>query len=114
LVIKEIAFTSHTDVLAAFFLLASIERLASKRAIPSAVLLALAVATRFFTIVFVPVLLWRQQKRTWAIFAAVLAAAYLPFALSGSSDAASMKTFAAGWEFNSFGFAVFRDWLGPV
>jgi alpha-1,6-mannosyltransferase len=39
---------------------------------------------------------------------------YVPFAVRGSSDAASMMTFASGWEFNSFAFAILRTWLGAT
>ncbi|MEO8127717.1 MAG: hypothetical protein ABJF23_20745 [Bryobacteraceae bacterium] len=112
LVIKEIAFTSHTDVLAAFLLFAGMERMTAKRFSSAAALLGLAVAARFFVILLVPAILWRQRARIWAIFAGVLLAVYLPFTLRGSSDAASMMTFASGWEFNSFVFAILGHWLG--
>ena len=112
LLVKEIAFTSHTDVLAAFLLFAGMERLAARRPGVAAGLLGLAVSARFFVILLIPALLWRQRARIWAIFTAVLLAMYLPFAVRGSSDAASVITFASGWEFNSFAFAVLREWFG--
>jgi len=112
LLIKEIAFTSHTDVLAAFLLFAGMERMAARRAGSAAGLLGLAVAARFFVILLIPALLWRQRARIWAIFTGVLLAMYLPFTLRGSADGASMVTFASGWEFNSFAFAVLAQWLG--
>lgn len=112
LLLKEIAFTSHTDVLAAFLLFAGMDRIAARRPGIAAGLLGLAVAARFFVILLIPALLWRQRARIWAIFSAVLLAMYLPFAVRGSSDAASVITFASGWEFNSFVFAVLRAWFG--
>lgn len=112
LLMKEIAFTSHTDVLAAFLLLAGMERMAARRPGTAAGLLGLAVSARFFVILLIPALLWRRRARIWAIFAAVLLAMYLPFAVRGSSDASSMITFASGWEFNSFAFAVLGAWFG--
>lgn len=75
-------------------------------------LLGLAVSARFFVILLIAALLWRQRARIWAIFTAVLLAMYLPFAVRGSSDAASVITFASGWEFNSSVFAVLREWFG--
>ncbi len=114
LLLKEIAFTSHTDVLAAFLLFAGMERLAARRPGTAAGLLGVAVAARFFVILLIPALLWRKRARVWAIFAAVLLAMYLPFLIRGSSDAASMITFASGWEFNSFVFALLSDWFGGI
>ena len=114
LLLKEIAFTSHTDVLAAFLLFAGMERMAARRHGFGAGLFGLAVAARFFVILLIPALLWRQRARIWAIFTAVLLAMYLPFAVRGSSDAASMITFASGWEFNSFAFAILGAWIGGI
>lgn len=114
LLLKEIAFTSHTDVLAAFLLFAGMERMTARRPAIAAGLFGLAVAARFFVILLIPAILWRQRARIWAIFSAVLLAMYLPFAVRGSSDAASILTFASGWEFNSFVFAVLGSWFGAI
>lgn len=113
LVIKEIAFTAHTDALAAAFVIASVLLAHRKRDMAAATALGLAVAARSFTIILVPLLLWKRW-RALAVSILVAMALYAPFVASGASGGGSMKTFATQWEFNSFVYGLLKSFIGPA
>lgn len=111
LLIKEVAFTPHTDILATFFLVLAFERANHWRGSASAAALAAAVVSRLLAGIFVPLLLWRS-RRAWLIFFAAIAASYAPFLIHGGAGAGSMSTFASQWEFNSFVFGLLKPVAG--
>ena len=136
LVVKEIAFTAHPDGVGVCLLLAAIVLVrnpvgASSRQTPTgfddrpwtaerhrrwglaAVLLGLAVATKTFALVLAPLILLGGRFRHWLIFAATLAAAYLPFVVAGGTDLVSLLTFARDWEFNSAIFGLLGTFVPP-
>jgi alpha-1,6-mannosyltransferase len=113
LVIKEIAFTAHTDALAAAFVMAGVLLAHRKRDMAAATALGLAVAARSFTIILVPLLLW-ERWRALAVSILVAAALYAPFVVTGASGGGSMKTFATQWEFNSFAYGMLKNFIGPA
>jgi hypothetical protein len=112
LVLKEIAFTGHTDVLAALFVLVGFVLLRRNNRTLAGVGLALGVAAKVVAFVPVPFLLSRKRWLNWAAFTVVLAGLYLPFAVAGRSELGGLGTFALEWEFNSFGFVLLKTALG--
>jgi alpha-1,6-mannosyltransferase len=118
LIIKEVSFTAHTEILAAFFLLAAIQKFVARNAAAGGALLALAVAAKMIAVVFAPILLLKEKRRAVAAFAAVLCLVYGPFMASGAIDARGLGIFLDRWEFNSFGFALlsglFGAWAGKL
>jgi hypothetical protein len=60
------------------------------------------------------VLLGRKRWTGWLVFAVVLTILYLPFAFGGRSELGGLGTFAAEWEFNSFGFALLKAVFGSA
>jgi alpha-1,6-mannosyltransferase len=108
LLIKEISFTAHTDILAAFFLMAGMERLRANRSLAGGLNLALAMSSRLFVAILIPLLLWRKRITAWIACSVGLIMLYLPFLVRGKSESATLGTFASSWEFNSLGFAVLK------
>ena len=106
LVIKEVAFTAHPDGIGVCLLLAAIVLVRSCYWHAAAVCLGLAVGAKIFALVLAPFVLVRASARHWALFAAVLAGLYAPFALSGGTDLESLLVFAREWEFNSAVFGL--------
>ena len=106
LVIKEVAFTAHPDGIGVCLLLAAIVLGRSYRWHAAAVCLGLAVGAKVFALVLTPFVLIGASARHWALFAAVLAGLYTPFALSGGTDLESLLVFAREWEFNSAVFGL--------
>ena len=111
LVVKEIAFTAHPDGVGVCLLLAAVLLARARRWSVAAVLLGLAVATKAFALVVAPLILVGGRVRHWLLFAATVAAAYLPFVLAGGTDLTSLGTFTRDWEFNSAVFGVLGTFL---
>ncbi len=109
LVIKEVAFTAHSDIIVAAFLLGSFCSLQRGRPKTAGGLLACAVAAKITALLFVPILLWKRRAEAGA-FVIVLCCLYVPFLVHGATEYSGLKAFAATWEFNSFGFGLLR-WL---
>ena len=106
LVVKEVAFTAHPDGIGVCLLLAAIMLAQSCRWRSAAVCLGVAAGSKIFVLILTPFVLVGASARHWAVFAAVLAGLYTPFALSGGTDLASLLVFAREWEFNSAVFGV--------
>jgi hypothetical protein len=110
LLVKEVAFTAHPDIVAIVLLLAA---LLVQRPRNVAILCAVAVATKAFAILIAVLLLLRLPKKHWLTFVGVLAGLYLPFWLQGNpADLAGLKAFATEWEFNSTLYGVIGIWAG--
>jgi len=67
LAIKEFAYSAHTDILGIFFMFAAIVARRSSRLALTAILLALAVGSKIFAIILVPLLLGIRW-RAWLVF----------------------------------------------
>ncbi len=113
LVVKEIAFTAHPDGVGVCLLLAAIVLAKDRRFWTAAALLGLAAATKTFALVLAPLVLVRARPKHWALFVGTLAAAYLPFVVTGGTDLVSLLTFARDWEFNSAVFGVLGTLMPP-
>jgi alpha-1,6-mannosyltransferase len=105
LVIKEVSFTAHPDVLAALFSVLAIWR-------RNALWLGLAVGAKVQAVVMLFWVLKRKDWRGLTLFLATVGAIYAPFLLQGRSDLTGLAAFASEWEFNSFAFAVLRVAFG--
>ena len=111
--IKEIAFTAHTDILAALLLFSAwlLRRTQNDGSAGSA--LGAAVAAKITIVFAAPLILWRARPRVWATCAATLAVIYAPFLWKGATDMDGLRAFGQQWEFNSFGFALLQAAFGP-
>ena len=111
LVIKEIAFTAHPDGAAVCLLLAAVVLARRDRLQAAAVCLALAVGSKVLAVLLAPFVLARARLVDWGVFAAVLAALYLPFVWQGGTDLATLAVFAREWEFNAALFGLLTPWM---
>jgi len=108
LVVKEVAFTAHTDGFAVCFVLAAVLLARRGRFLGAAALLGIASGARVFALLAVPFVLRKAGWRAWLVFPGVLALFYAPFLGSGGSDLFSLLVFAREWEFNALGFGLLR------
>ena len=111
LVLKEIAFTAHPDVVGALLLLAAFVCRRQRRFAVASTLAGLACCTKIFAVLALPYFLLRKDWRVWA--AAVLPAltVYLPFLIQGSTHLPVLGTFARYWEFNALGYGLMQKLL---
>lgn len=108
LVVVEVAGSGHNDSAAVFLLLAAIYLLMRGRGRLSAAGLAVAVASKYFAVLFLPAL-WKRLDRTrWLILPLGLALLFLPFYRALDSHLASVFTVGAHWRFNDSLFALFH------
>ena len=114
LVVKEIAFTAHPDGLGACLAFAAVLLRRRESFGAAGALLAIAVGAKVFALLLAPFVLARAPARTWAAFAATLAALYLPFVIQGGTDLPTLAYFAATWEFNAALYALLAPWLSPT
>jgi hypothetical protein len=107
LVIKEIAFTAHTDSLAALFSLGSVYLAQRNRTVASGFTLALAAGAKIPSLLIAPAVVARGRLRSLYGLCAGLILLYSPF-WRQATDFAGLSAFLQNWEFNSFGFAVLK------
>lgn len=114
LLILEIGFSAHSDILAVCLLTLAMERFAARRPVFACALLALAVGAKVIVLPFLPFLLLgssnRIRLRAGMAFAATLALLHAPFAMQGGFGEQGLGVFLQRWEFNSLAFAIFR-WM---
>ncbi|HYZ86084.1 MAG TPA: hypothetical protein VE621_16865 [Bryobacteraceae bacterium] len=114
LVIKEVAFTAHTDVLAALFLTAAV-LMAERYAISSGLLFGTAIASKISMVAFAPLLLVQgKYLRAGLGVMAALTLWYAPFLLTGATERDGLQAFASHWEFNSTGYWVLQKLFGDL
>lgn len=111
LVIKEIAFTAHPDIIGILFLVLALHLVCRRAAIAAGIFLALATGAKVFALLLAPFVLYRCGPRGWTAFLLTLAALYLPFLVQGSSEFTSLFVFASEWQFNASLFAVLAGWM---
>ena len=114
LLILEIAFSAHSDILAVCLMTWAMERFAARRPVFACALLALAAGAKVILLPFLPFLLLGSSNRirlsAGMVFAATLALLHVPFAMGGGFGEQGLGVFLQGWEFNSLAFAIFR-WM---
>ena len=115
LAVTEIAFAGHVDALVLAAVMAALGGAAKARPGAVGAWLALAVATKAYALLLAPFFLWRGGRRSMVVFGATLLLAYAPWiattvaagrpagAVGGAEGVTAM---AAGFEFNSTGFAL--------
>jgi alpha-1,6-mannosyltransferase len=122
LLLREAMASAHPDGLLALFLMLALIAWQRRRPFSVGSLLALAIATKVAALVVVPLLLFKPlaQRYSWDWAARlvlscglVLALLYLPFWLSGGSDAPALATFGSQWRFNPLMFRVLELWFLP-
>ena len=106
LVVKEISFTAHPDIIGIALLMTAFHLRKLDRPAAAVVVAALACATKVFALLLLPFLLLQLARRYWLLWAATAALLYLPFVLQGASDLAVLGVFLRQWEFNSTLFAL--------
>jgi len=113
LVIKEFANSGHIDVVAIFFVmlfyLLSLKGLRSL----SAIALGLAILTKLYPIVLLPVLIRYLKVRHFAIIGTVIFLGYLPFRDAEELIFEGLFTYARFWEFNDSGYVLISSMLRP-
>jgi hypothetical protein len=116
LLILEIAFSAHSDILAVCLLTWAMERFAARKPVAACALLALATGAKVVVLPFLPFLLLGSSNpirlRAGIVFAATLALLHAPFAMGGGFGEQGLGVFLQRWEFNSLAFAIFREMWG--
>ena len=116
LILKEIAFTAHPDIIGVFFLMAAFAARHQQKSALAAVMIALACACKIFAVIALPYFLYKQKFRYWLLIAAILVVLYLPFLRPsnmdmGNTDMLIVGIFAQHWQFNATVFQLFRNFL---
>ena len=111
LVIKEIAFTAHPDILGVTLLIGALLLHKRGRLDLAAACLALAIGAKVFAIFLAPFVLFNSDVRSKVVFLGVLGLLYLPFALQGHTELAALSVFAKEWVFNAAVFDLVRLWM---
>lgn len=104
LLIKETAFTCHPDAIGMSMLFLSIYFYQQKRDGWAMTVMALAVGTKPFALLFVPLLAAKIHYKHWGYFAVTLLIIYLPFIFDGGLS--GLNAFLHDWEYNSFGYGI--------
>lgn len=101
LVLKEIAFTAHPDIIGVFFLLAAfVFRYKQQFAIAS-MMIAVACASKIFAMLLLPYFLYKQKMKYWIIIFGILLLLYLPFVFQGHTNMLVLGIFVEQWQFNA-------------
>ncbi len=111
LILKEIAFTAHPDIIGVFFLMAAFTARYHQKSALAAVMIALACACKIFAVIALPYFLYKQKFRYWLLSATILVVLYLPFLRQGNTDMLIVGIFAQHWQFNATVFELFRNFL---
>jgi hypothetical protein len=115
LVLIEVSFNAHADIIGAAFLVAAWRARAIPRPVTAGALTALAVGTKILALPAAPFVLAETGVAGLGALATTLAALYAPFLLQGSwVGMDSVGAFARSWEFNASVFAVLRTVLSDT
>ncbi|MGI8891332.1 MAG: hypothetical protein ACR2G0_11195 [Chthoniobacterales bacterium] len=114
LVVTENAFHAHPEAWALLWLVLAWILARRGRFLMAGFLAGVAVAAKIFALLAVPFLIWRRPRVVLPTFFLALGLIYGPILLSGSTaEWPGVRAMAAGFEFNSFGFALLASFLGP-
>lgn len=111
LVLKEIAFTAHPDIVGAFLLLAGFVCRKQGRFLIAGMLAGLACCAKEFAVLALPYFLFQRDWRVWAVTFLPALVVYLPFLAQSSTHLPVLGTFARYWEFNALGYELVRQLL---
>jgi alpha-1,6-mannosyltransferase len=113
LFVLEFGSSGHDDAIAVFFVLASLYLLVSNKKEASAVMMAVAVVSKLFPLLIVPLFLRRWKVRATAMFAVVVIGFYVPFLFLGGSILAPVEVyvFSSTPIFNAGALAVFQSFF---
>ena len=111
LVIKEIAFTAHPDIIGVFLVLAAFVALARDDHLKASVYIALACCAKVFALLAVPFILLRVPPKYWLASLFTGMVMYAPFLFQGHTDLFVVGIFAERWVFNPTAFEAFRFFL---
>ncbi|KJV05529.1 hypothetical protein VZ94_17540 [Methylocucumis oryzae] len=119
LVIKEIAMTAHPDGMLPALLIAAWLAGQQRQFVQAGLWLALAAAAKAAAWLLIPFWLaaFINKPRGWHMAMALalgFAVLYAPFWWQGATDAAGLKAFADGFEFNSALYGLLTLWLPPL
>jgi len=115
--ILEFGSSAHDDTIAVFLVCASLYLFVEKRMTLSACVMALAVVSKLFPLLMVPLFVRRWRIRATILLSAIVIVFYVPFALLGGSifGPVSVYLFTSTPIFNGGAFAIFQNlfsWLG--
>lgn len=105
-VIVSFSLSGHHDSLAILTLMLALLAIIARKPLMSNLLLALSFVSKFFSIIFLPLFLKRTRWSYLALFAGVVAAAYLPYMGAGRGLLTGFRDYAAGWEGNDSLFRI--------
>ncbi|MCF6312849.1 MAG: hypothetical protein L3J39_10405 [Verrucomicrobiales bacterium] len=118
LVLKEFSNSAHYDAVPLFFtMLAIYFALDPARPLKTASALALGTLAKFFSVILIPVLLpvRLSQWKSYALFATIIALAYLPFFLWNQAGVAQvfagLGVYNQHWQYNAGLFALIQQSL---
>ncbi len=100
LILKEIAFTAHPDIVGVSFLFCAFVMRFRQQHLSAAVLIALACTAKIFAFLALPFFLYRKGPKIWFTALGVLIALYLPFIIQGQTNMLVLGIFAERWTFN--------------
>ncbi|MFV2058528.1 MAG: hypothetical protein ACC707_18855, partial [Thiohalomonadales bacterium] len=109
LLIKEIAFTAHPDILGVFFLMLAIFYISNKPRM-AAIFLGFSVCSKPFAWLIAIYFLTRFRLAQWLLFLGTVLILYLPFAFDDSLFS-GLLSFGNNWQFNAAIFSVFSLFL---
>ena len=113
LLFKEVFLTAHTDILVACFSFVALYLAHRNRPLAAGASLGLAIGAKVTILLIAPAVIKKGGWRSIVATTAMLGALYLPFAKS-SADYKGLAAFLAGWEFNSFGYAILKFFTGGL
>lgn len=114
LVVKEISFTAHPDIIGIVLLVAAFHLRKLDQPAAAVILVAMACAAKVFAVLMLPFLLWRLAVRYWWLCAVTVVLLYLPFLLQGATDFAVLGIFLQHWQFNPGFFLVVAGFFGEL
>lgn len=112
LVVKEISFNAHPDIIGIVLLMAAFHSRKLKQPAVAVILAAMACATKAFAVLLLPFLLWRLPLRYFGFCAGVIILLYLPFILRGETDISVLQIFLRQWQFNPALFLLASHYFG--
>lgn len=110
LLVKEVAFTAHPDVLGVAFVVAGLLTARGRRWALTGALLALAAASKVFALILVPFLL-RLHWRGWAAFVTTAVLVAAPFGVIAAWFPDGLQAMARDWLFNAPLYFALSPWL---
>lgn len=113
LLIKEISFSTHPDIVGITFLFSGIMLVKYKYHFYSGLMLALAIACKPFAIILAPYFIFKGKLIALSSTLFGLFILYFPFVLKGSTEFSALLSISREWEFNSSIYAVLNTALTP-